>query len=241
MIRRPPRSTLFPYTTLFRSHGACRQPLPVPNVERVRGAVAAQASRAPDHQLGPELLCLARGAGRQIQTGDPRWKAEVVLDPRARAGLASRRDGLHEQNIQSLRRPIYGRGQSRGSRPDDEQVPNLGLVDCVVEAERVGELLIGRVAEHDLAAGDHYGDVGGGPGAALRFGRGALNARGAGMKAGVEGGLGSVAVGLRPGGGAGVPAMPRVAIPAGAGERPGGPDTMVVSRVKPPCCGAAAG
>src|SRR5260370_20798611 len=25
MIRRPPRSTLFPYTTLFRSHGAWRQ------------------------------------------------------------------------------------------------------------------------------------------------------------------------------------------------------------------------
>src|SRR5688572_33049458 len=24
MIRRPPRSTLFPYTTLFRSHGAAR-------------------------------------------------------------------------------------------------------------------------------------------------------------------------------------------------------------------------
>src|SRR5436309_9000570 len=24
MLRRPPRSTLFPYTTLFRSHGSCR-------------------------------------------------------------------------------------------------------------------------------------------------------------------------------------------------------------------------
>src|SRR3712207_7879672 len=27
MIRRPPRSTLFPYTTLFRSRGAVRHPL----------------------------------------------------------------------------------------------------------------------------------------------------------------------------------------------------------------------
>src|SRR2546422_5050814 len=26
MIRRPPRSTLFPYTTLFRSHGRARRP-----------------------------------------------------------------------------------------------------------------------------------------------------------------------------------------------------------------------
>src|SRR3712207_7184229 len=32
MIRRPPRSTLFPYTTLFRSHVPLRQPL------RARGA-----------------------------------------------------------------------------------------------------------------------------------------------------------------------------------------------------------
>src|SRR2546427_4258356 len=31
MIRRPPRSTLFPYTTLFRSHGAGVVPLdPIP-------------------------------------------------------------------------------------------------------------------------------------------------------------------------------------------------------------------
>src|SRR5256885_7139760 len=29
MIRRPPRSTLFPYTTLFRSHGRERRPGPL--------------------------------------------------------------------------------------------------------------------------------------------------------------------------------------------------------------------
>src|SRR2546422_7603516 len=55
MIRRPPRSTLFPYTTLFRS----------PNVGTVligRGAV---------NQKGPEASFLAalhtiRGAGRKV-------------------------------------------------------------------------------------------------------------------------------------------------------------------------------
>src|SRR2546430_7812150 len=30
MIRRPPRSTLFPYTTLFRSHRHRRRPHPLP-------------------------------------------------------------------------------------------------------------------------------------------------------------------------------------------------------------------
>src|SRR2546422_4230777 len=39
MIRRPPRSTLFPYTTLFRSH------------ERVRAAAVAACARAPTEQL----------------------------------------------------------------------------------------------------------------------------------------------------------------------------------------------
>src|SRR2546422_2288820 len=33
MIRRPPRSTLFPYTTLFRSH---RDDEPLPDAQRVR-------------------------------------------------------------------------------------------------------------------------------------------------------------------------------------------------------------
>src|SRR5689334_24195844 len=33
MIRRPPRSTLFPYTTLFRSR-RCEKPLPAPDLSR---------------------------------------------------------------------------------------------------------------------------------------------------------------------------------------------------------------
>src|SRR3712207_9101748 len=34
MIRRPPRSTLFPYTTLFRSHGSDDAERRLPRVER---------------------------------------------------------------------------------------------------------------------------------------------------------------------------------------------------------------
>src|SRR2546430_4205093 len=50
MIRRPPRSTLFPYTTLFRSQALCLQPLlperralvraPARDQERSRGVLA---------------------------------------------------------------------------------------------------------------------------------------------------------------------------------------------------------
>src|SRR2546422_2816030 len=58
MIRRPPRSTLFPYTTLFRSH-ASREAHPAehrdlpPTAEALRGHVRL-ASRALDHR--PPLL-----------------------------------------------------------------------------------------------------------------------------------------------------------------------------------------
>src|SRR3712207_8189608 len=44
MIRRPPRSTLFPYTTLFRSR-------PVPEVDAV-GHPAEEAQRRPVEQVG---------------------------------------------------------------------------------------------------------------------------------------------------------------------------------------------
>src|SRR5256885_12728998 len=51
MIRRPPRSTLFPYTTLFRS---CREPAP--------GPISPQASSAAS---SPAIRYLVGGDSRQ--------------------------------------------------------------------------------------------------------------------------------------------------------------------------------
>src|SRR2546422_4034501 len=42
MIRRPPRSTLFPYTTLFRSHGGCAR------ARRVSGQRILRSRRHPE-------------------------------------------------------------------------------------------------------------------------------------------------------------------------------------------------
>src|SRR3712207_8568788 len=51
MIRRPPRSTLFPYTTLFRSaHGVAAPP--APRGERRQGGAPY---RAPHEGLGPRV------------------------------------------------------------------------------------------------------------------------------------------------------------------------------------------
>src|SRR3712207_8269532 len=65
MIRRPPRSTLFPYTTLFRSHDPVPEALEK-GAERLRAGIAKGAEKgrwdaeADQHlQLAPELEDLA--------------------------------------------------------------------------------------------------------------------------------------------------------------------------------------
>src|SRR2546425_6351595 len=81
MIRRPPRSTLFPYTTLFRSPLGARVEHPPehgglhPIVERRRGAVRAH-ERSEEHtselQSLAYLVCrllLEKKKYDQLQTG----------------------------------------------------------------------------------------------------------------------------------------------------------------------------
>src|SRR3989442_9794140 len=68
MIRRPPRSTLFPYTTLFRSvprplrHQPARRVRPAPGAAAPRAVAGAErAQRSEEHtselQSRPHLVC----------------------------------------------------------------------------------------------------------------------------------------------------------------------------------------
>src|SRR3989442_9545796 len=69
MIRRPPRSTLFPYTTLFRSRPrapgrsvtAARAPLPSAGPSPARSPPRGGGSRSEEHtselQSRPHLVC----------------------------------------------------------------------------------------------------------------------------------------------------------------------------------------
>src|ERR1035441_1756228 len=70
MIRRPPRSTLFPYTTLFRSHQSDRtdrahthqpgQPESDQGRSRSRAAMGGPALPASDPEISPPLIGVAR-------------------------------------------------------------------------------------------------------------------------------------------------------------------------------------
>src|SRR2546426_7375037 len=78
MIRRPPRSTLFPYTTLFRS----------------LGDVAGQARLAERHRLGLQ-------PSFHLALAQPRLE-EVVLDDREAEGVAvAQRSEEHTSELQS--------------------------------------------------------------------------------------------------------------------------------------------
>src|SRR3712207_6902964 len=59
MIRRPPRSTLFPYTTLFRSFLDRLETLPAPQQEALGTAFMLRAGSPPDRfLLGLAVLTL---------------------------------------------------------------------------------------------------------------------------------------------------------------------------------------
>src|SRR2546427_5922473 len=87
MIRRPPRSTLFPYTTLFRS-----------DVEVFRQLFDGQRRRELDLTLGDGLLGLGGLAGRELGA-----HRRLLLRRQHRHGMAWRvaRSEEHTSELQS--------------------------------------------------------------------------------------------------------------------------------------------
>src|SRR3712207_9187166 len=79
MIRRPPRSTLFPYTTLFRSHG--RAPAGVPDPGRVGESAAGEeaAQERPAEALRGTLEVVALAGAAETPLGDDDRERAVDL------------------------------------------------------------------------------------------------------------------------------------------------------------------
>src|SRR5256885_11929472 len=88
MIRRPPRSTLFPYTTLFRSWFVDFDPV-----------VAKAAGRKPAH-LRPELAALFPATFQDSALGPiPRsWRVATLSEV---ASVNARRSEEHTSELQS--------------------------------------------------------------------------------------------------------------------------------------------
>src|SRR5256885_12881660 len=79
MIRRPPRSTLFPYTTLFRSHAAA-------------AVAGGQDHPRGSHRTQPGAARAVVAAGRR---GRCRWPAGPAADPGHRDRKSTRLNSSH--------------------------------------------------------------------------------------------------------------------------------------------------
>src|SRR3712207_7088241 len=84
MIRRPPRSTLFPYTTLFRS--------------AVVVGVAADEAVAADPVVGLHPL---HHVHREGQPGDPGLTGHLILQVEPGGGCVPHRSEEHTSELQS--------------------------------------------------------------------------------------------------------------------------------------------
>src|SRR5256886_14744410 len=80
MIRRPPRSTLFPYTTLFRSRGGTRNTHAAPLV--VSSVVGLLQRTCPPHELKQRTRTLVRG-DRLDPLNLVQWLEEQGYEPEA--------------------------------------------------------------------------------------------------------------------------------------------------------------
>src|SRR3989441_11553113 len=95
MIRRPPRSTLFPYTTLFRSR-------PRLELSEDRQHSDHRRSRAEDRGRAPEDEELRQEVAQRDQD-DPRRDGPLARHaPRPRGARAPARSEEHTSELQSL-------------------------------------------------------------------------------------------------------------------------------------------
>src|SRR2546426_8855988 len=77
MIRRPPRSTLFPYTTLFRSSSSARRSLRGSSAASSRQRAPCSASRPAPRTTTPAPSCL-RGSRSEEHTSELQSPCNLV-------------------------------------------------------------------------------------------------------------------------------------------------------------------
>src|SRR6266536_2059076 len=104
MIRRPPRSTLFPYTTLFRSRGARPLASPHPSREASRWLRFRSEEHTSELQSRVELVCRlllekknnSRRSDPQLQTQRPhRAPTPLPFQPAERSNSGPRAPSPH--------------------------------------------------------------------------------------------------------------------------------------------------
>src|SRR6266498_6163233 len=117
MIRRPPRSTLFPYTTLFRSGtGAGRRLRPAAAGDRGRAAPARPPGRGTYQRAGARSAAGARP--RRVPVRGRTVAAGVVRQVGAGRRQCRRRGGAEDRRRRRLAGPLARTRPNRRLRPN---------------------------------------------------------------------------------------------------------------------------
>src|SRR5438876_3416491 len=92
MIRRPPRSTLFPYTTLFRS---VRKPVAYSRATASRSWASVMASRSGDRRARARTRGVARSEEHTSELQSPvHLVCRLLLEKKKKAKYTHEADGL---------------------------------------------------------------------------------------------------------------------------------------------------
>ena len=98
---------------------------------------------------------LVVGTGHQRHAADAGRKAQVVLDPRRRAGLAAERTTVEHERAEPFRRAVHRGREPRRPGADDRHVVDLRRIDRADQADAARQLVLARIAQHLAARAEH--------------------------------------------------------------------------------------
>jgi hypothetical protein len=100
-----------------------------------------------NRRLDPEFLRLGIGAGHQRHAADAGREAEIVLDPRRRAGLAAERAAIEHDRREAFGRRVDRRGKTGRPGADDRDVIEVIGIDRSDHADAAGKLELARISQ----------------------------------------------------------------------------------------------
>ena len=122
--------------------------MPVLELDSVRCLAGLERERAIGRRgPGAELARLGDRAADELGAADPTGKAEVVLDPPRRSGLAAEHAAFDDQGLEPLRGAVYGGSETRRAASDHRQVDLLARAELQPDPDRSRELAVARVAK----------------------------------------------------------------------------------------------
>ena len=105
----------------------------------------------------PNFCACVNARAASSWPGDAGWKAEIVLDSRARAGLSAGRVRFEHEHIQSFGCPVDGRRQTGRAGADDHHVADARPSMASLKPRQSAICSIGRIAKHEFATADQTG------------------------------------------------------------------------------------